>query len=452
MGYLYVYIAIVACFFIAVLRYPSTAIAAVLCVFALKQWAQSVDPFFTAHATLTNYVVACIALVGFLASAARRKPIFSGYPGVGWLVIALFLYSYMSVLWVTNPDLVYKVWINELPYVIILILMSPLLISSTDSYPQFLRALLILGTLLVFLLLLTSKWTARGVALMGVDVMKAQGNPLAVAEVAGYVMACVVLMNFKGKWRALQLSRWLVVAGCLALAAKSGSRGQFFVMMIGTAAFIPVSRKITNPVNFIMLFVGIILLAFLGDWAFHEFSSAADSRWHSAKMHQDVFGRFNAVGKLLAAWSESAFSILFGLGNSASFDPKIIGFYPHVVPLEILGEEGIVGFSLFMSLIYFTCRNLLRILKAVQADTEKRGFLAALGAIFLFELVLSCKQGSLMGSPILFTFIILIGKYELLVRKEGAVGINRIELPRRSTLNPVRRVPLKTAEIASGGA
>jgi hypothetical protein len=428
--YLYVYVAIVLCLALAVIRHPSSALAALLCIFALKQWAQSVDVFFTANATLTNYVVAGLALLGFFTMVCKRLPIFRDYPTVGWLVISLFLYSYLSVIWVSDADVVFKVWVGELPYVIMLILVSPLLLSSTESVPRFFHALLPLGTLLILLLLFTSTWAARGVALKGVNVFKSQGNPLALAEMAGYVMAAVVLLNFRGTLRSWQLLRWLVVAACLALAAKSGSRGQFFVMMIGTGLFIPMSRKITNPVNFIMLFVGITLLAFLGDWAFHEFSTVGDSRWHSNKMEKDVLGRFDAAGKLLGAWSQSPFSILFGLGNSASFDRSIIGFYCHVVPLEILGEEGLVGFCLFLSVVLLTLVNLARGLAAVKLDAEMRGCLAAMGAIFLFELVLCCKQGSMMGSPVLFTFMILIGKFEVLLRKENTPAAAEIETGR----------------------
>jgi len=400
------------------MKYPPVALAALLCLFALKQWAQSVNAFFSLHGTLTNYLVASIVIVALVVMFFRNKPILASYPPAGWLVLALFSYSLMSILWVSNPEITYKVWLIELPYIITIILLSPLLISSTESISEGLMAFLPLGTLLALLLLFTSKWTDRGVELMGISRLRSQGNPLAVAEMAGYLMSAVVLLNFKGKWRTWQFLRWFIAAACLALAAKSGSRGQFFTMMLAAAVYLPMSRRITNPLHVVVLIVGLTFLAILGDWAFHSFSTAGDLRWQTAKMQQDVSGRFTAAFKLLEVWYKSPSAIMFGLGNSASFDPSIIGFYPHVVPLEILGEEGIVGFFLFLTSIGITLRSIFRSYKIVRFDSSKRGILAVIGAIFSFELLLCLKQGSMFGSPYLFAFMIILGKYELLLVSE----------------------------------
>jgi len=414
-----IYTTILACTFLATLKYPSTALAALLCLYGLKQWAQSVNTFFMLHGTLTNYLVGGIVITALVVMSVSKKTIFSSYPTVGWLTIALFLYSFVSIQWAADSDISYKVWAVEFPYIITVVLLGPLLICSSKSLSESLLALLPLGTLLVLFLLFTSNWTYRGIEIKGAHGQIFQGNPLAIAEMAGYVMSAVTLQNFRGKWRSWQVLRWLVVAACLALAAKSGSRGQFFTMIFATALFLPFSRKVGNPLHFLMLLAGVGVLAILGDWAFHAFSVTGDIRWKSVNIENDFYGRFNTAARLLNIWWESPPAILFGLGNSASFNPRIIGFYPHVVPLEILGEEGLLGFFLFLGIIILTIKSIVRTFVLARSDIKRRGLIAVLSAIFTIEFILSFKQGSMIGSPFLFCFIILLGKYELLVVDEN---------------------------------
>ncbi|HNK51686.1 MAG TPA: hypothetical protein PKX75_21965, partial [Nitrospira sp.] len=71
---------------------------------------------------------------------------------------------------------------------------------------------------------------------------------------------------------------------------------------------------------------------------------AGDVRWSESKMVSDLDGRWEMAAKLLSAWwGEGPATIFGGLGNSAAFDPHIVGFYPHILPLEILAEEGVLG-------------------------------------------------------------------------------------------------------------
>ncbi len=299
----------------------------------------------------------------------------------------------------------------------IAVLLGPLLVSSTDDFLDAYRGLLVIGVALVFLLLLTSNWTSRGVAIAGMNGRIAEGNPLAVAEMAGYVLSAAILMNLKRKRLLWEILRWVVAGACLGLAAKSGSRGQFFAMMLTAAIYLPVSRRIAKPSHFMMLFVGIVILGLLGNWAFHSFSGEG-ARWHTTKMRTDMYDRVGLASELLGRWCRSPSSVMFGLGNSASFDGKIVGFYPHIVPLEIVGEEGTIGAALFVGILALCLRSFVRIYGEVRLDGVKRGVLAVLAASLFLELLLSFKQGSMIGSPFLFFFAILLGKYELVVFKE----------------------------------
>jgi hypothetical protein len=403
-------------------KYPSIALSALLCMFSIKQWAQSINTFFVVHNTLINWSIACILVFAVTIKIVKGNAVFSNYPKAGWLVIVLFIYSFMSILWTPiTEDKFYSIWSGESPYLVLTILLCPLLISSTEDLSDAFKGLIILGTVVSLLLLFTTKWTGRGVQIISISGRKDEGNPLAVAQMAGYLLSAAMLINYKGLWRPMQILRWGIAAICIAVATKSGSRGQFLSMIVVAVMFIPVSRKISNIFNFVMLFVSVTILGYFGDWALNSFTSqASDARWQTGRMGLDVSGRFNSAFKLLDHWwHDSAVTILLGLGNSASFDRSIIGFYSHVVPLEILGEEGLIGAALFLCALFFTLKSFFRMYKTVRPDPMKRGILATLSALFCLELFLCFKQGSMLGSAFLFGIIILLGKYELIVMDES---------------------------------
>lgn len=415
---IFIYFAILIAAIIAVSRHPSIAIAMILCMYGLEQWAQSAHPFFSTYHQLTNLAVGSIVVLGLTVQFMRKKPIFSGYSLSGWLTIFLFIYALISILWSPISGLALNIWSGQWPYLLTLVMLSPLLISSPESLRIGLMGLLPVGTLLILLLLFYSHWTFRGVELAEQGGRTVMGNPLAVSEMAAYLMLCVVLLHFNGMSRIWQYGRWFIAGCCLVLAVKSGSRGQFFTMLVIGVLFLPFSRTIRNPLQLIVLLIGMLLLGGMGILALDYFSPAGGARWLSSRMESDIAGRFDNALRLLHHWSQSPLTMLFGLGNTASYDPGIIGFYPHIVPLEILGEEGILGFSIYIGIIILSFRSLIRTRKLIVKNKSQLGALAALGAMFVFQLVISLKQGSMLYSAYLFTFSVMIGKYEEVIRKE----------------------------------
>ena len=120
---------------------------------------------------------------------------------------------------------------------------------------------------------------------------------------------------------------------------------------------------------------------------------------------------------LLELWFDSPQTIIFGLGNSASFDPRILGMYPHFVPLEILAEEGLAGFGLYLLILYHAMSSARRSFNALANAPKERSLLGALLALFLFTFLLSLKQGSMLLNLELFMFAIILGKYERILRQ-----------------------------------
>lgn len=130
---------------------------------------------------------------------------------------------------------------------------------------------------------------------------------------------------------------------------------------------------------------------------------------------------------VLTYWWRAAGSnfavLLFGLGNSASFSPSVVGYYPHMVPVEVLAEEGLLGFVLFAVL------NIVFVVRALQAirecgrDPERRGVVAALTGMYAFAALLSLKQGSLLNmSAEIFLFLLVLERVTLTYRRQRVAG------------------------------
>ena len=128
------------------------------------------------------------------------------------------------------------------------------------------------------------------------------------------------------------------------------------------------------------------------------------------------------VTRLLSAWwGGGSLTILTGLGNSAAFDPRIIGFYPHILPLEILAEEGLVGFLMFMAILVIGAKEFWSAYRIVKDSPEERETLVTFSAMFTYAFLLSLKQGSLIGDADMWMILILFGKCAFQIKSSHRV-------------------------------
>jgi hypothetical protein len=116
---------------------------------------------------------------------------------------------------------------------------------------------------------------------------------------------------------------------------------------------------------------------------------------------------------------------LFGLGSSASFDPAILGFYPHNVPMEILAEEGLIGFGLFAYLFFLTLQYIRKHISLSSRDSGGRYAVAIFSAGALFMFLHSLKSSSLIGSSYLFMIFVVLERYYYLRLERMRHNINR---------------------------
>ncbi len=411
------YAGIVAGLFVGIWRYPAVALAGVLCMFGLEQWGQATTTFFAQHQTATNFLIGGFLLFALVIQCVRRGfSIFAGYPAIGWLTLALFLYACLSTQWAPRPDISLKLWASRWPYIVMMLILAPLLVTDTHDFRSVYTGLFLIGGILSVLLLFFVKWEARRIVLTESLGEEGLGNPLTAAAMAGMVVLVVILAD---PWPRLKLSipfKLALVGLCLLLIIKSGSRGQLLGVLFVSVACWPISRGLRNVKQFTLLAFVIVFLGVSTSVAIQELSSeqiyGERGRWDEQVAQQDVSGRLsNALFLVRLAYSSSE-TILFGLGNSASYDQRILGIYPHFIPLEILAEEGLIGFALYLLIYYCTVRSVLRSFRIVAHYPKERLLLGALVGLYLFMSILSLKQGSLLLNLEPFMLGIILGRYE----------------------------------------
>lgn len=403
-------------------RKPGIVVGSSLCMFGFEQLAQSTNTYFVQNSALTNILLASLVIVACVRQFIRYGIAKSSYKTTGILVILLYVYAFTSVLWSPTPSLSIERWYISGPYVVTYIIFAPLVLYTKSDIDDALKAIIIMGVLITIILLLGTEWSGRGVVVAGVinKYGNAQfANPLVPASIAGYTAICATLTYYWNTSKLWLITRYVIIGLAIALAIRTGSRGQALSLVIVLISFWSFRKKLSIGSVIPLIFFSIITL-FTFESLIEVFWSGSN-RWNSNLLANDLGGRFDNAIVLIDKWiGGGLFSITFGLGNSASFDPRILGYYPHIVLLEVLGEEGIIGILMITVIFSIVYKKFLFLLKITSKNMKERSISITLMGLFVYLFLLSFKQGSLLESYQLFLIGIIISKYSYIVGKEIA--------------------------------
>ena len=263
------YAVIAGSLFIALWKYPGVALAAVLCLYGLEQWGQATTTFFAEYHTATNYLIGGILVLALMVQGVKKgMSLLANYPPVGWLTLALFLYAFASTQWAPRSDISLDLWAGRWPYLITIVILSPVLITQSLDLRAANIGLLVVGGLLTILLLFFVNWEYRRIVI-GHDL----GNPLAVSSMAAMVALVAILADPWPESRLWVPIKWALVGLCLALVVRSGSRGQLLGTLLVSIACWPISRRLANVKQFVILGLVVVFLGGATTWAIQEYSS-----------------------------------------------------------------------------------------------------------------------------------------------------------------------------------
>lgn len=406
-----VYAGLLALLALGVIVRPPTALAAVNCIFGLKQWGQSTNDWLAAHPPATNLAIGVLVLCAIVATTVRGRCVLCRIPGITWLIVALLLYSLLSLAWTPRVDIAGQIWLDAYPYLLTFIILVPLVLQQVEDFRVALSWLVVVGGVLVFVLLIFGHWGDRGLS-FGTGAAEQETNPLALAGLGGSVAAAAMLLRPRwGGVLALGL-RLAAVGASLVLIVRSESRGQLIAVVAAMLLMLPFSVKIASLRGVVIAVVGCAAVAGALQFGFaHMVAFDQTDRWSASTQSADANVRLSMVEKLLDEWIRGGGTTeLLGLGSSASSDPNINGIYPHNVPMEVLGEEGVVGFLLYLAIFIQALVALLRAIVASAGDQESRSVVATMGGGFLFFALITFKQGNMLGSVEFFMYATLLAR------------------------------------------
>jgi len=405
-----IYIALLLSLLLGTLYRPAIGLAMLACVQVLDFWGQLSSPWLAENGKFTNLYMVGLIAIGFLRAQQFRSEKTQGIPWVQMLVICFWIEAGISLYW--SPAFTQGVgeWGKYLPYMMLHAVLAPLLIRRPIDLQHGLSSILVLGAVLTILVDAFVRWDQRFVVSF-YNPNEKFWNALAFAQMAGYVTIAAVLLNHRKSW-FWGVIKGVAIASSVILVVKSGTRGQFVLMAMLPIVFLPMSRTLGSVKTYVSGVLLVTCLAMATIFAYDSFTQQ-DERWSSGRFQSDWDLRVIMAEKLLHHWLKASNgdpTVLFiGLGNSASFSQGIIGFYPHMVVPEILGEEGLLGLGLFCLAIWISIRTTRNAYHLSKEDPVQRGILATLAACFTFAFILSFKQGSLVGySAEVFSFVILI--------------------------------------------
>jgi hypothetical protein len=430
---------VLAGFAIAITIRPANIIALAITVYAFEQWTQANSAYFATHSRFMNVGFGALALYALGCTLLRgRNPITPVTP-VMWASLALYAYAAGSCLWSIERGMSVFLFSYHLPYIVTFVGIVPLTIQDRDDLRQGFMMTLAFGTLVAILLLAGTQVHAWGRTVQVADraaVVDRAGrfvtrlDPLSVASVGGQLVLVAVLLNFRGVGRVWQVLRWVLILMSFALIYRSGSRGQLIATLLTVVILITFSRGTKSATSWIAAGVSTFMILGFAIWTFLGFAGQ-NARWDLDFMTKEYSStRIQYCVRLLDFWVNSTpMNWWFGLGSSASYDSRINGIYCHVIVVEVLTELGFMGLIMFATFAAFVLRDMVRLYALTKDSDVDRGVAVAVSALFIFSLIISLKQGSLLSNTGLFTSALMLSRHtavtHLAYRREKAVDMRR---------------------------
>lgn len=397
-------------------RRPAMCVGAYFCMFGLDHWSSSQIALFYHNSWITNMFVAAILVAAALVQVARRHSIRYPINRSQVLIVGLLVYAAVSTVWSPYEQAV-EIWTTRWVYLCLGVLVLPLLFREERDFDNARNGTIIIGVVLSVCLVMFGEWRNRALVVRHASAGTLLSDPLNIAVMGGFLLLAAIFAG-KSSFGLWMIVRWTAVVASVGLVILSGSRGQFAFMVAVALILLPISHYMRNLWGYFRIAFAMCLFGAVS-FVFYDQYVAKDARWQLDQLLDDWNGRWEMVSRLVEAWWSQPSSLLFGLGNAAAYDPRIVGFYPHVVPLEVLCEEGMVGFSVYLLLLSRVIKNADSAFGLIKTRRDLRASCATYLGFVLFTFLLSLKQGSLVGSHFFLSSVVLFERFTLVVASGG---------------------------------
>jgi hypothetical protein len=400
-----------------------------ICLLGLEQWASANDSFFGVNSEYLNYATGALVIFGVGAALLKGSRPLSLSPS--WSLLMLYALIVLSYSWAISRESAMMMINHAWMYVIAYIFLLPLTLNSFEDLKDAVLGMAVGGAIVGLMILLGTEMVGnRNIAFAEGATnrygrIESGGNPLAIGELGAMIAFSAAIMRVSGVARALMLIlRWGMIAVGLALVFRSGSRGQTFAVLGLLPIFMVIAAPKFRPKQLVAPAIGIAFVAGIGLWASSFIPESTLSRWSPDSLTSDYGHRIWMCQVLMEEWLHSnAMHWLFGLGFGASW--SLFDNYPHVVVIQVLGELGIVGLSLYLIFYTGAAVSWFRFVNLIKTEPALRATAVVFGAFAAFEFVLSFKQGGISGAHAFWVFPAILMRCVQIARRAKAMRSGR---------------------------
>ena len=329
-----------------------------------------------------------------------------------WLFIVLLnIWAIMSLAWTPAYDQALAFTQVGWQYAVLFIVLSPFLISDTRDLASVWFATMVAGCVISVLIFNSDNFSFNLGRLSIKYTSDSYSNVLALGELGGLLMICSAVFCPEQQRRSYKLLRIVAFFVGAAIAIYSGSRGQIIFALAVVALVRPMSqgkglRNVLASIGllaFATAAMGILMLLLLPQ------ASMLD-RWQPENLEGGVFVRFLNASDLVAAFLQTPYAWIIGLGFNAfaHVSAAVKEPYTHNVSLDVLCELGIPAFAVLCSVYALVWKSATKLVQATVANSETRRSIVVLVAIAIYEFLLNHKQGFFWSTgPMFFSFLLI---------------------------------------------
>ena len=391
-------------------RRPGAAIGLMIVMFGLEQLLQAQSPTFVTRGSLVQFGVGFVALVA--ASKMLLRDISLLMPsGIQVWTLLLYAFAFLSSLWSVAPESFDGYFRSQWPYFALYFILGPVLCAHPNALSDAAKSTLAIGVPVMIAIAFLCDWTGRGIELskpvMEGGKLRHYTPPLAAASCAA--MIAIVTLATASKKIAARLGGIGILLLCTYIIILTQSRGQLLAFCVVVLLVYPATHRSTNSRGLIQLFVILMLVLGAVYGAFLYIGESAGNRWQQSSMNSAFESRTMMATHLFQAWIGSdPLTWLAGLGASSSF--RVVGFYVHNVPIEVLCEFGLIGAVVFGVFFWKSFQNSILFAARIPMDWAHRRPAIGFIGTFVFLAILTLKEGTLYAIPHMFFIAILIDR------------------------------------------
>lgn len=412
---------------------PRWAVLLVLLMFPVEQLLQATVPPLAARPSLLQFIVFGAACLGvgsrvMLRGGEALRGLLNPVSALTFVLYALVL---VGVAYSPAPVAARLAVTEGLPYWVLMLVLLPMLIDDLDDFYRLCMPLIVVGVVAAVAVQLhpaSSYYAGRlhislpGPGGIGLE----RKNPLVLGDLGAMAAISAGLFVPASKsWTTILLRGAAVFFG-LSLAFAT-ARGQALGGLLVLCSLFFLARGGTGRGVFAVAGVAaVVVLGGMFYWLIFN-DNQAGGRFSTEAFAEGGLTRVQYGEALLSAMANNPIAWAIGLGTHATAqllgDPGSTSAYPHNLIVQVVGEHGMLGFTILVLICLSLAALVWSVWPLVNRDRVKRSAFTVLLGICAYAFLISMKQGSFVIQPMPFAVFLVFGRILYCERQRAYAAI-----------------------------